>query len=86
MPTVSSQVEHIKAAHLAEAFIRVARANHYVVGVTHAYTIEQLDDAEQIVITKQNRGPQTGPTFAVLDRALDLIEQARSAYWGRKQP
>lgn len=64
------------AAHLAEAFVQVARANHYMVGITHDFTPEERDQAEQRLIDRQNACDDEGE-HAVLDFALDLIEQAR---------
>ncbi len=62
---------------LAEAFETVARVNHHLVGVVGSYTDEDLDAAEQILIDKQNSGPQSGACFKTLDLALDMVEIAR---------
>jgi hypothetical protein len=63
---------------LAVAYEAVARLDHYMVGVVAPYTDEELDAAEQVLIEKQNAGPQRGARYNVLERALDLIEDSRA--------
>lgn len=67
----------LRAQKLADAFHAVGKVNHYMVGVTFNFTPEDLDRAEQILIDKQNAGPQKGAAFQALERALDEIEHAR---------
>lgn len=67
----------VRVAHIAEAYEHVARINHYLVGVIVTQgpiTTPELEAAEQLLIDKQNAGPQKGQRYVVLDRALDLIE------------
>lgn len=77
MAKVDSTVNEVKAQHVAEAYHAVARVNHYLVGVVGAYSEEELDRAEQILINKQTAGPQKGKAYTTLELALDLVEQAR---------
>lgn len=67
----------VRAAFLADAFEAVARVNHYMVGIIEDYLDDELDRAEQILINKQNAGPQKGARYAVFERALDLVGAAR---------
>lgn len=62
---------------LAEAFHAVGKLNHYMVGVVFDFSDEELDAAEQILIDRQNAGPQKGKAFQALERALDEIEAER---------
>lgn len=59
---------------LADAFVAVATANHYMVGITDIYTPEELDDAEQVLINRSNDANNSND---VLELALDLVEHAR---------
>lgn len=59
---------------LADAFVAVATANHYMVGVVERYTREELDAAYQIVIDRDNTA---GNNDAALNLALDLMEDAK---------
>lgn len=63
---------------LAFAYEAVAKLNHHMVGVVALHTDDELDAAEQLLITKQNAGPQKGAKYNTLERALDLIESART--------
>ncbi len=63
-----------RAEHLAVAFFKVAQANHYMVGIVIAYTVEEILDAEQILITQSNAANNTDE---VIELALDLIENAK---------
>ncbi len=62
-----------RSQQLADAFYAMAYANHYMVGIVEAYTVEELLDAEQILIDREviNLPNDT------LDLALDLIEDAK---------
>lgn len=70
-----------RIAQLADAFLRVARANHYMVGVIETFSDDELDAAEQRLITSQNM--TTGQSVTAVrnrrlyGRALDLIAEAR---------
>ena len=63
---------------LADAFEHVAKVNHYMVGVIGDFTDDELDDAEQLLIARQNKlRVQKGSTFNRYERALDDIEHTR---------
>jgi hypothetical protein len=62
---------------LADAFAQVGKLNHYMVGVTFNFKREELEAAEQLLIDRQNAGPQKGKAFQALERALDEVENAR---------
>lgn len=64
----------MRAAHLAEAFVHVSTVNHYLVGIVGAYTPEDLDGAEQLLITRSNAANNQDP---VLELALDLVGHER---------
>jgi hypothetical protein len=74
-PTESLAV--LRARKLADAFHSVGKVNHYMVGVTFNFTPDDLDAAEQLLIERQNAGPQKGAAFQALERALDEIENER---------
>jgi hypothetical protein len=67
----------LRARKLADAFHAVGKVNHYMVGVTFNFTPDDLDAAEQLLIDRQNAGPQKGAAFQALERALDEIENER---------
>lgn len=64
---------------LADAYIALARANHYMLGITtqSPLTLDDFDEAMQILIRIQNNLRSDVPDYAVLDLALDLLEQNR---------
>lgn len=69
-----------RPTQLAAAYLAVARVNHYMVGIVEPVTDDELDAAEQILITEENK-PATArkaSTYAI-GLALDLVqdEQAR---------
>jgi hypothetical protein len=66
-----------RAEQLADAYEAIARTNHYMVGIVETVTETERDDAEQILITRQNAGKQSGAAYKRLDLALDLIEHER---------
>lgn len=67
-----------KAEQLADAYAAVARVNHYMVGITAFCTIKERDDAEQILIARQNALPsQSGRKYKTLDLALDVLAYDR---------
>lgn len=59
---------------LADAFLVVATVYHYMVGIVEPYTSDELDGAEQLLITRSNEQDNENPD---LELALDLIEHAR---------
>jgi hypothetical protein len=66
----------VDARHLAEAFIKTASVNHYLVQVMPGYSEDELNEAEQILIGLDNDQGNENP---VLSLALDLIEFERKA-------
>lgn len=70
----------VAVKQLAEAFVHIAKVNHYMVGLVHTYDIDDLDAAEQILIDRQNAGPQKGAQYKLLDRALDVLDAERTKY------
>jgi len=67
---------NIRMCHLADAFLAVARVNHYMVGIIESCSAEELEGAKQILIARQNAGPQSGMVFREFDLALDLLDVA----------
>ena len=65
-----------KHEDLADAYVRVAQVNHYLVGVMlpPGFTLDDLDATEQVLISRDNAADNKSP---VLNLALDLIEQDR---------
>ena len=68
-----------RSEQIADAFHAVAKANHWMVSVTERVTIDDLDEATQILITRQNEGPQSGKTFKTFELAFALMEIARAS-------
>ena len=80
-----------RAEQLADAFEAIARVNHYMVGIIdEEVTLDELDDAEQILITRQNDLPGERVTrgvtsiletadYACLDLALDMLAGFRDS-------
>lgn len=66
----------INPQHLADAYIHVAEANHYLVCVNPTYTADDLDAAEQILISRDNAADNKD---AAIMLALDLLEHDRKA-------
>lgn len=58
---------------IANAFIQIAEVNHYMIGFTHHASMNELQEAKQILITLDNAQHNLNP---VLNLALDLIELA----------
>lgn len=66
---------------LADAYLRVARCNHYMVGIVDArVTDAELAEAEQRLITDQNALPEAAGARrrATYDLALDLLQHEQS--------
>lgn len=74
---LAEQPNVVKVQQLADAFHEVGKLNHYMVGVTCGFDREELEAAEQVLIDRQNAGPQKGKAFQALERALEEIEHAR---------
>ena len=81
-----------RAEQLADAYEAVARANHYMVGIIETVTDDERDEAEQILIRRQNdlvghhwppgspghrHFHRKGGPFARLDLALDVLDYDR---------
>lgn len=66
-----------RAEQLADAYEAVARTDHYMVGIVESVTDAERDTAEQILITRQNAGKQSGAAYRRLDLALDLLQHDR---------
>ena len=62
---------------LADAYQAVASANHYMIGIVEPFTDDEYDQAKQELIMRQNAVDKVldPEQFAVLDLALELIEQ-----------
>lgn len=61
---------------LADALLLIADANHYMVGLVGTFTLEEMEAAKQILITKQNGfADKGGEGYKLTDLALDLCEQ-----------
>lgn len=67
--------------HLAEAYVHVAMVNHYLVVVAPGYTEDDLDQAEQILISRDNEADNQEPA---LNLALDLLEHDRRVLQQKK--
>lgn len=74
---MSEVVNVVTIKHLVEAFEHVARVNHYMVGVVGTFTDQELDAAEQIMISKQNDCKRQGQRYELLERALGLVDDTR---------
>ena len=60
---------------LADAMLAIAKANHYMVGLTESVTWSEVCEAQQILITAQNRlSLQRGAVYRRYNLALDLLE------------
>lgn len=62
---------------LADAFLSVARVNHYMVGIVEPFTADELDEAEQVLIGAQNALHPDEMEWQHHELALDLVEHAR---------
>jgi hypothetical protein len=60
--------------HLADAYLIVSRANHYLVVVGPPLIEEELDAVKLLLIDKQNSQRTGSAPWHVTDRALDLVE------------
>lgn len=63
-----------RVEQLADAYEAIAKVNHYMVGIVAPVTDEEVDKAEQLLITRQNDTPERSRKYRVLNLALDLIQ------------
>jgi hypothetical protein len=66
-----------RSEQLADAMLLIAKCNHYMVGLVESVTPDEIDAAEQILITGQNNLASQSSLFKRYDLALDLIENMR---------
>ena len=71
-----------RGQQLADAFTEIARTNHYMVGLVETVTDAELEEAEQLLITRQNNVEQNTTMWLIFDLALDLIEKQRQTLRG----
>lgn len=62
----------MKAVRIATAFMKIAHANHYLVGFNNGATLEELEQAKQILIVWAADTDKENPE---IELALDLIER-----------
>ena len=60
--------------HAADAAVRAAKINHYMIGLTHKLSDHVAEGAKQVIYTWENDGQIKE---VVVDRALFLIEEAK---------
>lgn len=65
-----------RALQLADAFYSIAYADHYMVGLIEPVTADELDEAEQLLIARQN-AVQAYQLRKNYDLALDLLDAQR---------
>lgn len=64
---------------LADAYEAVAQVDHYMVGIVEPCTADERDEAEHILISRQNALPNNMPRHQNrLDIALDLLAHDRA--------
>ena len=66
-----------RSEQLADAYIKLARADHYMIGIIETVTADERDAAEQILITQQNSVANDTQVWAQLELALDVLENDR---------
>lgn len=68
-----------RAEQLAEAIFLVAVADHYMVGVRVAFSDEELDQAEALLITEENETDADAHSdlAATLSLALEIVKTLR---------
>jgi hypothetical protein len=86
--TIPENKPDYRPAHIADALEIIAKANHYMVGITNPddYSSDEFDAAEQVLIERQNKLNQYGEAyrrrnqrrFNQLELALDLCKQYRA--------
>lgn len=68
-----------RSEQLADAYEKVARVNHHMVGIVEPVTDDERDAAEQILITQQNSCIVDTRVWHILELALDCLGQDRKA-------
>ena len=77
-PNRSKRTPKTRTEQLAEALLAIARVDHYTVGIVEPITNDELDGAEQLIISGQNALPmQSGTLYDICNLALDIIEHMR---------
>lgn len=66
-----------RGEQLANAMCCIAACNHYMVGLVEKVTIDEMNEAEQHIIERQNKARQDGEPWKVYDLALDMLEYNR---------
>lgn len=65
-----------RAEQLANAIVEVTKIDHYMIGIVEKFTYDELHDATQMLIERQNYlVVENSPEWFELDRALDYAEQ-----------
>jgi hypothetical protein len=64
-----------RAQNLANALYHVAFANHYMVGVTETVTAEEIADARQILIDRQNAAHDADGEWTACELALNIADR-----------
>lgn len=64
-----------RTEQLAEAVYKVAKANHYMVGIVEPVTQDEIDGARELLIDKQNALHPANARYAVCDLALDILDR-----------
>lgn len=67
----------LRSEQLAAAYVKLARANDYMVGIVETVTLDERNAAEQILITHQNRAIEYSRQWKVLGLAIDILENDR---------
>lgn len=68
-----------RPTQLAAAYLAVARTNHYMVGIVEPVTDDELDAAEQLLITEENKPATTRKASSkAITLALDLVEAEKA--------
>lgn len=62
----------MKAVRIAQAFMIIAKINNYLIGFNNGATLEELEQAKQILIVWSNSADEGNPE---IELALDLIER-----------
>ena len=66
-----------RAQQLANAYLAIAKLDHYMVGIVETVTDAERDEAEQILINGQNATKKRSAAWRCHDLALDVLEQDR---------
>ncbi len=75
-----------RAENLANAIELMAKANHYMLGIVEPITLDEIGDARQLLINRQNTLlPSQRARFKRLDLALDITELLLDALVDQKE-